>query len=64
MMSPAVSTGYWLRIWSHGVISARLETMKMPTINISRTPEAKFTSLNSAGRINGWLADAAWTRNR
>ena len=28
--------------------------MKMPTMNISRTPDAKLTSLNSAGRISGW----------
>jgi hypothetical protein len=38
-----------LKTWSHGVISARLDTMKMPTMNISKTPDAKLTSLNSAG---------------
>ena len=38
--------------------------MKMPTMNISRTPDAKLTSLNSAGRISGWRADDTWTRKR
>ena len=38
--------------------------MKMPTMNMSRTPDAKLTSLNNAGRISGWRASDPWTRNR
>src|SRR5690242_13584182 len=35
--------------------------MKMPTMNMSRTPDAKLTSLNSTGRISGSRADVTWT---